>query len=348
MIIGRLFTGFSTGALAFNLPVYIGEFSSKEIRGILLTLYQVFVKSGVVFVYTLGHFCNVLTMNVISASILVCYAISFIFMPETPTFLVRHQKYDKAEKAVKILRGSQYNAKSEIFELQRFHELAAKAPKSSFIIEMKKKSTQKAFIIIVFMFFFFQMTGINSIVFYTTTIFIEADISLEASIASIILGIIQVLMSMTTMLFIDKFGRVLLLKISFAIMTVGQAGIGTFFLLKEHEVAFLDHLGWLPLTSLSIFSIGFASGMATIPFILLGEIFSDEAKKIVAPFAQTMNFVTSSAIGFLFPILFKNIGAGCTFYIFAGSCLLGLIFTTFFLPETKGKSLAEIQSMLEK
>lgn len=347
MIIGRLLVGIAGGAYAFNLPVFIGELSSKEIRGVLLTFFQAILKSGVVLSYSLSYFVELFTLHTVCLSILAVYFIGFLFLPESPTYLVRKKQLDKADRSIKTLRGKNYDSAAEISELQQAHEKALSAQKSSFRNEIKKRSTLKAFFIVVTMFFFFQMSGINPIIFYTTSLFIEAKVSMDPAIATIILGCSQVLMTLSTMFFIDKFGRRFLMKVSFSIMCLGQIGIGTYFLMKETDATIADTLGWLPLVALIVFSLGFSFGMASVPYILLGEIFSNEAKKVVAPIAQTMNFAISSVIIVLYPTFVKTVGAGFTFYGFAGFCFLGLLFTIFIQPETKGKSLAEIQKLLE-
>lgn len=347
MIFGRLLIGIAGGAYAFNLPVFVGEISSKEIRGVLLTFYQAILKSGVVVAYTLSYFVELFTLHAVCLAILAFYFIGFLLLPESPTYLVRKKQLDKAERSIKTLRGKSFDAAAEISELQQVHEKASKAQKSSFLREIKKKSTRKAFFIVVAMFFFFQMCGINPIIFYTTSLFIEAKVSMDPVVATIILGCSQVFMTFLTMFFIDKFGRRFLIKISFSVMFFGQIGIGTYFIMKENYESVTETFGWLPLTALIVFSLGFAFGMASMPFIVLGEIFSNEAKKIIAPIAQTMNFVISSIIILLYPTVIKTIGAGLTFYGFSVICFLGLLFTIFIQPETKGKSLEEIQKLLE-
>lgn len=347
MIIGRLLVGIAGGAYSYNLPVFIGELSSKEIRGVLLTFYQAILKSGVVLSYTLSFFVELYTLHTICLSILAVYFVGLLFLPESPTYLVRKKQLVKAERSIRILRGKNFDPTAEIAELQQVHEKALNSQKSSFMNEIKKRSTSRAFFLVVTMFFFFQMSGINPIIFYTTSLFIEAKVSMDPAVATIILGCSQVLMTLSTMIFIDKFGRRFLMKVSFSIMCLGQIGIGTYFLLKERDSAISDTLGWLPLVALIVFSLGFSFGMASVPFILLGEIFSNEAKKVIAPIAQTMNFAISSVIIVLYPTFVKTIGAGYTFYGFAAFCFLGLLFTIFIQPETKGKSLAEIQKLLE-
>ena len=328
--------------------MFIGEFASKEIRGILLTIYQVSLKFGVVFVYILGSLTNLFVINLICGSIIIIYVICFTFLPETPIFLIKNRNPEKAEKSIKLLRGRKKDAKEEILYLQQLYEEEITAPKSSFLKEIQKRETFKAFTIITFLFFFFQMSGINAINFYTTTIFIEAGVKIDPSLATVIIGIFQAFGTLATVGFVDRFGRVFLLKISFILMTVGLLGVGTFFYTETIKDMNFDYIKWLPLPSLCLVCLGFSAGLGPVPIILLGEIFSNEAKKVIAPFAQTLSMMLSFVIGILYPALAISIGTGLTFYMFAGFCLVGFFFTTCFIPETKGKSLYEIQELFRK
>lgn len=345
MIIGRLFIGLAGGAYCFNIPVYVGEAASKEIRGILLTFHQSFVRLGIVFVYTLGSVFHLLTLNVVCGALAVIFTIGFSFLPETPVYLVRQNKCEMAEKSIAILRGNGYDPRLEVYELQRAFDEASKAPKSSLISEIRNRATVKAFNIIFFLFFVFQMSGINAVIFYATTIFIKSDINMDPFLATVILGIVELLATILSVFVVDKFGRVFLLITSFSMSFIGLIGIASFFSIHENHKELLT---WLPLPSLCIFVIGFNLGLGTVPFVFLGEMFSHEAKKIIAPFAQTMQFAMSFVIGILYPVLVNTIGAGLTFYLFASFCALGLFFTVFFIPETKNKTLAEIQEILRK
>ena len=158
VILGRFFIGYATGGYGFYCLTYIGEISSKQIRGILLTFYEISVKVGVLFVYILGTVTNLLVMNSIIAVIVVLYAFAFISLPETPMYLMQKGKTEEAKKSLKILRGSNYNYDNELTEIQEeINEI--EASKLSFLQEIKKKSTRRATIMVIILFFFFQMTG---------------------------------------------------------------------------------------------------------------------------------------------------------------------------------------------
>ena len=326
--------------------MFIGEFASKEIRGILLTIHQVSLTFGVVFVYILGSLTNLFVIKLICGSITIIYVICFTFLPETPIFLIKNRNPEKAEKSIKFLRGENYNVKEETLYLQQLHEEELTAPKNSFLIEIRKRETYRAFVLVILLFFFFQMSGINAINFYTTTIFIEAGVKIDPSLATVIMVIVQALATLTSVGFVDRFGRVFLLKISFILMTVGLLGVGTFFYTETIKDMNFDYIKWLPLPSLCLVCLGFSAGLGPVPIILLGEIFSNEAKKVIAPFTQTWNMTLSFVIGIFYPALGSMIGTGLTFYLFAGFCIIGFLFTIFFVPETNGKSLEEIHKIL--
>jgi Sugar (and other) transporter len=107
-----------------------------------------------------------------------------------------------------------------------------------------------------------------------------------------------------------------------------------------------SNFSWLPVMSLSIFVLGFGIGMGPVSYVLLGELFLQEAKVYVAPVAQTLNFAFSFVISLTFLMLIDAIGLGPTFFMFTGFCALALVFTVFFIPETKGKTIEEIQKLL--
>ena len=158
VILGRFFIGFATGGYSFNNLTYIGEIASKQIRGVLLTFYEINVKVGVLFIFILGTVTNLLVMNIICAVIVVLYAIAFVCLPETPMYLMTKGKAEEAKKSLRILRGSNYNYDNEMTEIQEeINEI--ETTKLSFLQEIKKKATRKAFIMVIILFLFFQMSG---------------------------------------------------------------------------------------------------------------------------------------------------------------------------------------------
>lgn len=335
MIIGRFLIGIAGGGYAFIVPIYIGEIASKEIRGSLLAIYEITVKTGILTIYIIASVTDLIISNTICAIIVISYFLIAMCLPESPVYLLRKNKFESARKSLKILYG---DGNSE-------HEFnpQVQVKNKAFMDEMNNEATQKAFLIIFMLFAFFQACGINACLFYLTTIFIESNIEVDPFLSTIILGVMQLVGVFIALTLVDRSGRKFLLILSFSFMIVGHIGIGSFFHAKAFGVKFFE---WLPLISLCIYFIGFSLGVGSVTYILLGELFSSSAKKIVAPLAQTVNFFSSFGVTLIFPIISSIIGIYFMFYAFAAFCFLGILFVYFFLPETKGKSLDEIQAIL--
>lgn len=252
-------------------------------------------------------------------------------------------KEDDAKTSMRLLRGKNYNFDAEMSDIKRNQQM--NNANHSFFEHLKQKATRNAFFIILTQFFFFQFTGINAVLFYTTTIFESAQIDIEPGIASIIVVSSQIVGTAFSTTLVDKYGRRMMLMISTVLMAISHISIGVYFTLKNSGTA-VDSLGWLPIVSLSVFEVAFGSGIGPVSYVLLGELFSPNAKKVIAPVGKAANMFFAAVVGLIFPFLANGIGSAGTFFLFAGFSLLALIFTVIFIPETKGKSLAEIQEMM--
>lgn len=181
-------------------------------------------------------------------------------------------------------------------------------------------------------------------IFYMTTILIESGIRFDPFTATSVLGMIQLLAIIVSAFFIDRYGRRFLMITSNITMVFGQLGIGFYFYFKS--TSDITGYEYLTLVFLCVFLIGFSFGVASVTFVLVGELFSLNAKKVVSPVAQGISFFFSFIVATFFPSVADAIGIHTTFFIFAGFCFLSVICITLFLPETKGKSLHEIQKLL--
>lgn len=334
----------AVGCYSYIIPVYVGEISSNELRGFMLSIFPVALNSGVLFVFAVGHFTDLFVLNVSCASVTILYTFGFLLLPESPAIHISKNRVNAAKRSLKLLRGKFYNPDQEIQRLQK-ENIEAMEHKRSFINVLQKKSTKKAFIIILIQFTLFPLTGINVISFYLTTIFVDAGISLEPGVASIVIACVQLSSSLIVLLVVDRFGRKMLLCLSNSFMSIGMIGLAIYFTFND-IVADVNGFEWLAIVSLATFVIAFTMGMGSVSYILLGELFVQEAKGFVAPLGQFMNFLLTFVTGLAFPYVVAVIGTESIFFIFSGFCAFALIFTIFFIPETKGKSMAEIQNIL--
>lgn len=345
LIVGRFITGLSGGAFCVTAPAYTSEIAQDSIRGTLGSYFQLMITVGILFAYVVGSYTPVFIFNILCTIIPIVFGIIFFFMPESPNFLVVKGKNDEAREALIKLRGSAYDVDYELDNL-KFKAEEAKANPVSYLSAITKKTAVKAMIICYFLMVFQQLSGINAVIFNASQIFTDAGATIPSELATIIIGIIQVVATFGSSLVVDKLGRRILLMLSALIMCICSTALGVYFFLQERDASAVASIAWLPLVSLSIFIIAFSIGFGPIPWMMAGELCKIDIKAFVGSTAGTLNWLLSFTVTSTFNSLNQTIGAGQVFWLFAGIMLIGFIFIFFVVPETKGKSVDEIQVML--
>lgn len=303
------------------------------------------VTVGILFAYVLGHFFPLKAFNIVCATLPLIFGAIFMWMPESPYFYVMKNRLSKAEQSLKWLRGEEYNYNDELIEIQIENELLARN-RVNVLTALNKPATKRALMISMCLVVFVQFSGINAVIFYTGFIFDATNAGIQASVATIIVGVMQVVATFVASLTVDKLGRRALLVISAIVMCICNIGLGIYFYLRDAKSDYITHLNWLPISSLCVYIIAFSLGLGPIPWVLVAEIFTTESKAI----ASSMTGSTSWLIAFIVTKFFSNIrdliGIGQTFFVFAGFAAICTVFVAVAIPETKNKSLAEIQRSL--
>lgn len=345
LMIGRFILGIAGGAFCVAAPTYTAEIAQSDIRGTLGGYFQLMLVVGVLVSYILGGYTSVFVFTIILAIIPLVFGAIFVFMPETPVYLISKGRKDEAAASLQWLRGSQYDCTAELAELQAQQE-EARASKTSLSAALARRSTLKAIFISLGLMFFQQMSGINAVIFFTKDIFDAADTGIDSGIATIIVGVMQVVAVFISTLIVDKLGRRLLLLPSIVVMTICTLVLGGYFYAKQQNASSVSNLGIIPVVSLCVFIILFSIGFGPIPWMMMGELFANDIKSVAGSAAGTFNWSLAFLITYSFETLKATFGDGQTFWIFSGFCVVGIVFVFIFVPETKGKSLAEIQLML--
>lgn len=255
--------GIAFGCYLFIIQIYVGEIATDKNRGSLLNFIHIFVHLGVLFVYILGQFVSVRTLNIVCGIVPLLYAIGFQLMPESVPFLVSKRNYAKAEHSMLILcKKDQTIVETELWQLKKKNE-NRDANKKSLGDLLKDKSTKKAIVIMTVQFFFFQMCGTNAVNLYAKTIFTEAKINIHPGLASIINAFVLILSAIVSVFYARKFGRRPMLLIFNSFTVISLIGLGTYFSLKSNGVT-VEIITWLPLVSLCVSSISFCLGIAPV------------------------------------------------------------------------------------
>lgn len=345
---GRLFTGAASGACCIAAPIYTSEIAHKSVRGTLGSYFQLMVTVGIFFAYILGKYLSPINFTIVCGSLPFIFLLTFSFQPESPVFLLKRGMYDKAKEALIILRGEGYKIDSELNEIEGYLKESTQAT-ISLTETFKQGAVIKAFVISCSLMFFQQFSGINAIILYTTNIFETSGVDLDPHDAAILVGFFQVITTFVTAAIIDRLGRRILLFISALFVTITMFVLGAFFTLKNRTdvgESVITKLEFVPVSALCIFIIAYSIGLGPIPWVISSEIFPTEIKSITSSTAGTCNWFLAFILTRFFLQVSNYIGQDSTFYIFGSASMIGIFFVYIFVPETKGKSIIEIQAIL--
>ncbi|XP_024885393.1 facilitated trehalose transporter Tret1-like isoform X2 [Temnothorax curvispinosus] len=320
-----------------------------SIRGALGSFLPLFETIGILYSYSIGPFVSYVVLWILCAILPVIFFVCFIMMPESPYYLLSQGLRDEAIASLAKLRSKPKAAvEKEADEIQVILDEAFKN-QASFSELFKVKANFKALIYTCLMVSFQQFTGITVVEYYLQDIFIAAGGLVSMEIAPIVIGVVRVLASTVTPMVVDRSGRKILLVFSGIGETISLFALGLYFYLKEvqHADDVVEQISWLPVVSLIIFMITFSIGWDAIPWAMTGEMFASNVKasasSITVFVCWFLAFVTTK-----FSINLDKAfhGMYATFWMFAGLSFLSIFFTVLFLPETKGKTLQQIQDEL--
>lgn len=346
----RFVSGFCIGSIFTVLPIYVGEICTKNNRGALSCFLVIMIASGNLFTYGIGPYVSIMVHSLVS----LIPAVSFLilvgfFVPESPYYLAAQQKNDEALHSLSIYRQIPRNCVEK--ELQDITETvqASFLNKSNILDIFKNKILLKSLMIVLALMTFQQFSGINNILLFLQTIFNAANGNEEAGlppeIGSIIIGITQIFAAFVTSSFVDRLGRRYLIIISCIGSALSITILGIFFYLLDSNYN-VESVSLLPVLSLIAFMLSYTFGLGPIPFTVLGEIFPPNAKAAASTLSISLCFLYMYINTMCFSYMLETIGNAASFWFYGAFSYLGIVYFYFLLPETKGKSLQEIQDMM--
>ncbi|KAH8283468.1 hypothetical protein KR018_003179 [Drosophila ironensis] len=343
---GRFILGMCGGAFCVTAPMYCTEISTTALRGTIGAFFQLLIVSGVLYGYLVGGFLDLLYINILCAILPIIFFVVHFFMPESPVYLALKGRNDDAAKSLQWLRGADADIEDELKEIFEESQRQNGQEKVNIIAALRRPIVLKGLGISVLLQVFQQWTGINAILFYSSSIFADVGSSLSGTDASIIIAVVQVTSTFVAVMIIDKTGRRILLIISGLLMAISTALMGLYFQMDESKPGSMDDFGWLPICSICVFIVFFSIGFGPVPWLVMAELFSEDVKSVAGSISGTSNWLSAFLVTLLFPILKSGIGPGPTFWIFTVIAVLSFLYSLFFVPETKGKTILEIQDLL--
>uniref|UniRef100_A0A8D8N7G9 Facilitated trehalose transporter Tret1 n=1 Tax=Culex pipiens TaxID=7175 RepID=A0A8D8N7G9_CULPI len=340
---GRFLIGISTGASCVVAPMYISEFAEISIRGALGAFFQLFLTVGILFVYAIGPYVSWVLLSVMCAVFPALLIVAMFIVPESPTYLVKTGRRSEAAVALKWFWGPNCNTQNAVEAIQSDLDAVKGEAKVSDLFT--KAVNRNALFIALLLMFFQQFSGINAVIFYTVPIFQSAGSTMDPAICGIVVGVVQVLMTFVSSVLIDKAGRRILLLQSSFIMGSCLVVLGVYFKLQADK-ADVSGIGWLPLASVVLFIISFSLGFGPIPWMMMGELCAPDVKGLASALTVMFNWSLVFLVTKTFGTMQETLGADWTFWFFGFWMAVGTLYVFFKVPETKGKTNAEIQALL--
>lgn len=359
LIIARLIGGFGVGMASVLAPLYISELAPPKIRGRLVALYQLSIVIGILLAYFSNWALLGFSQGNIEAfggtgvlhKIMVSevwrgmfgsemipsglFILLLFFIPESPRWLIKNGQTEKGYTILAKINGANI-AKNELEEIKKtVTQVKGK------IGELIKPGLRMALIVGVGLSVFGQFTGVNIIVYYGPTILEDAGFPLESALQfQVAIGIINLIFTIIALWKIDSWGRRPLLIWGMAAVFVSLIIIATLFSLGQSGI-------WIVIM-LCVYMAALAFSINAVIWVLIGEIFPTRIRGRAMSIATFANWGINFLTAFLFPWYVDKIGVGAGFFTFAFMCLIATIFFYKYVPETKGKSLEEIEEHWER
>ncbi|GLU07486.1 hypothetical protein SLE2022_244420 [Rubroshorea leprosula] len=339
--IGRLATGYGMGVFSYVVPVFIAEIAPKELRGALTALNQLMIVAGVSVSFIVG---TVLTWRALALTGLipsVILLIGLLFIPESPRWLAKTGRDKEFEAALQKLRGKDTDISNEAAEIQDYIETLEQLPKAK-MLDLFQRRYSRSVIISVGLMIFQQFGGINGICFYVSNTFESAGVS--SSLGTTIYAILQVVVTALNTVVIDRAGRKPLLLVSATGLVIGCLLTGTSFYLKEHGLA-VNSAPILAVTGILVYIGSFSAGMGAVPWVVMSEVFPINIKGAGGSLTTLVNWIGAWAVSYTFNFLQEWSSYG-TFVLYAATNVLAIVFVITVVPETKGRTLEQIQAAM--
>lgn len=348
LVIGRLIGGLGVGMASTLVPLYISEIAPAWIRGRLVGSYQLAVASGMFIVYIINAIIantHALTWNqttgwrwMFAAGAIpgLLFFILLFVVPESPRYLAKKGDQSQARDILTKISGAE-EAEAEMKSIRISLEEGRKGSMGLLL----KKGFRTALLIAVVLAVMQQFTGVSAVAYYAPLIFQQTGMSTNASLVeTIALGAIKVLFVVGLMYLIDRLGRKRLLVFGAAVMGICLFALSAIFTTSSFDRLIDAFILILILLHTIAFELSWGGGV----WIVISEIFPNSIRGRATSIASCALWAATYLVTQLFPMMLHGLGATKTFVIFGAFCVIMLLFTLKFLPETKGKTLEQIQA----
>jgi SP family arabinose:H+ symporter-like MFS transporter len=337
-ILFRTLGGLGVGAAAMVSPMYIAETAPDNVRGRLVSLYQLAIVLGILLAYFANYcFKDIGPDNwrwMFASQVLpsLLFAILLCFVPETPRWLVLKGRREQALKVLSGIAGEKHSETALLDIETSFAEMDKASLKDLFSPRYRKVLTVGIFIAV-----FQQITGINAILYYAPIIFKETGMDTSSSLFQTIgIGLVNVIATGFAIALVDKVGRKKFLLAGSLLMGLSLAVVG---------ICFYGHYfgHYIVLVAMLIYVASFGCTLGAVTWVYLSEIFPNRIRGYALSVATICLWLADLLIAATFPILTLRLGTAMTFWVYTACCAAAFLYTWRNVQETKGQSLENIE-----
>jgi SP family galactose:H+ symporter-like MFS transporter len=339
LVFGRIIVGIAIGLASFTAPMYISEVSPAKIRGSLVSVNQLAVTVGIVVAYLVDYALSAIQgwrymfgLAAIPSAILV---IAMWRLPASPRWLLSRGMADKARAVLQRIRGTQ-DVADEMKEIQE-----GLTKQKGGLEDLLHPLLRMALIVGIGLAVFQQITGINTVIYYAPTIFEFAGFKTAgfSILATVGVGLVNVGFTVLAIRLMDRVGRRPLLLIGVAGQIVGLVLLGIAFQLQQ-----LAHIiAYIAVGSLAIYVGSFAVGLGPVFWLMISEIYPLKVRGAAMSIATVANWGLNLVVALTFLSLVQVLGRPWSFWLYAAIGIAAWVFIYLLVPETKGRSLEEIE-----
>ncbi|NXG58397.1 GTR6 protein, partial [Hemiprocne comata] len=362
LLLGRVLTGYAGGVTSASIPVYISEISHPGVRGMLGACPQIMAVLGSLILYALGKYLRLALdwrwlavageVPVLAMIVLLC------FMPNSPRFLLSQGKDDEALRSLCWLRGKDTDYTREYEQMK---DSVRKQSRRVSCAEIKDPFIYKPLLIAVGMRFLQQLSGVTCVLVYLQPIFKKTSVILKPEYDAALVGLVRLFSVVIAAVSMDKAGRKILLFISTGVMLVSNLTMGLYIhfvpasqngTIANKTLASLanlpaestNYITLIPLLATMFFIMGYAMGWGPITWLLMSEILPLKARGVASGLCVVVSWLTAFTLTQFFLQVVKAFGLEVPFLFFAVICAGNILFTGCCVPETKGRSLEQIEA----
>lgn len=344
MLIGfRFLLGFAVGTASFVSPLYISEMAPPRIRGGLVSFNQLAITSGILVAYLTnyafqGFSANWRWMLGVAAIPGAALAVGMLTVPHTPRWLVSASHPDQSRDVLERLRSGDDDADvdAELHDIEEANDKERRASPR----DLLRPALRPMLIVGVVLALAQQFVGVNTVIYYAPTILADTGLSNSGSLArTVLVGVTNVAFTVVAVLLLDRVGRRKLLMTGTVGIIVGLLTLAVYFT----SATLQQHAGYVALIGLLVFIASFAIGLGPVFWLMISEIFPVGVRSIAMSACTIANWCANFVVAQTFLTLGNLITREGVFYLYAGLAVASSVFFLRKVPETRGRSLEDIQ-----